>query len=57
MKRSLFETPPPIAEDRFHFIMCPLDTLKQFCQFIMGLEQTFSFSSTEGAFTPSVKSV
>ncbi len=57
MKLSLFETPPPIAEDRFHSIMCPPDTLKQYCQFITGLEQTFCFSSTEGAFTPNVKSV
>jgi hypothetical protein len=59
MKLSLFETPSPIAEDRFHSIMCPPDTLKQCCQFIMGLEQTFCFSSTEkvDAFTPNVKSV
>ncbi len=57
MKRSLFETHPPIVEDRFHSIMRPPDTLNKFCQFVRGLEQTFCFSSTEGAFTPNVKSV
>ncbi len=44
---SFFLNASLFAEDRFHLIMCPPDTLKTFCQCIINILAThFSFDSS-----------
>jgi len=35
-----FQNALTFVKDRFHFIMCPPDTLKQFCQVLYKFEAT-----------------